>query len=114
MDTALRTPAYEHMQRTLSRCMPCAGVAQLPQIEPGEQWLSGAEQHRPKREVHVIDETGAEILTDRGGTAADSNVASAGRGPGLLQRSMDPVGRAADASHARRACERTSPSAPDR
>ena len=66
------------MQRTLSRCMPCACVAQLAQIEPGEQWLSGTEQHRPKREVHVIDQAGAEVLPNRGWTAADSNVASAG------------------------------------
>src|SRR3954451_11633079 len=39
-------------------------VTKLGQVETPEQVLAGTEQHRRDGEVHLVDETGREILAD--------------------------------------------------
>src|SRR3954468_24091403 len=48
-------------------------VTKLGQVETPEQVLAGTEQHRRDGEVHLVDETGREILADGGDAAADAD-----------------------------------------
>src|SRR6185295_3175369 len=54
--------------------------------------LAGTEQHRPKRKVQLVNQTGAEILPDRGDPTANADVAISGRLFRLLQSGVDAVG----------------------
>ena len=49
--------------------------AEPAQIDPGKQRFACAEHCGREREVHLVDETGLEVLADDGDAAADADVA---------------------------------------
>src|SRR5690242_15096188 len=61
-------------------------ISEPAQIEPREQQLSFAEEHRANREMQLVDQARLEKLPDRRRAAAHSDVAVAGRGTCLRQR----------------------------
>jgi hypothetical protein len=66
--------------------------AEPAQVDPGEERFAAAEHGRRDREVHLVDETGLEVLADDGDAAADADVAALRRRARLRQRAwMPPV-----------------------
>jgi hypothetical protein len=49
-------------------------VAELDEVDPRQQRLAGTQQQRRYREVHLVDESCAQVLPDRGRAAAETNV----------------------------------------
>src|SRR2546425_393550 len=79
--TCLSHPlAKKHVHRSLSEHVARALVSQRKQIDSAEQMLAGAEQHRPDRKMHLVDETCLQILPDRRNPASQAHVAGAGSG----------------------------------
>ena len=62
------------------------------QVDSGKQTLPRAKQDGGVREMHLVDESGLEVLSDRGYASAQSDVLAAGGTLGELQRVMNAAG----------------------
>src|SRR5256885_2176134 len=67
-------------------------VTELCSVETAEKVLSGAEQDGRNRQVHLVDQSGAQILPDRSDPAAEPDVLAVGCIEGALKCSVDAVG----------------------
>ena len=67
-------------------------VAQRAHVDAVQEMLAGAEQDGRDRQVQLVDETGAQILPDRGYASAQPDVAAGRRILRLLQRGVDAAG----------------------
>src|SRR5262249_48163251 len=63
-----------------------AGIAELHQVEAGEEMFTSAEEHRRDCEVELIDEAELEILPDRRDPAAEADIFAAGGFDRALER----------------------------
>src|SRR5690242_7168846 len=90
------TAAHEHVRRALAGDRLRALVAERAQVEPGEEVLPRAHQHRAQHEVHLVDEARLEVLPHGGHAAADADVAPARGLARLLQRLVDAAGDEAE------------------
>ena len=79
------------MERSFSWHISRALVAERSQIEASEQRLAGTKQHRPDGQVHFVDEAGAQVLSNRGGPAAEADVTVTSGRFRSLEGGMDPV-----------------------
>ena len=55
-----------------------AAIAEPWRIDAGEKVFAGSEEDRGNGKVHLVDESGAEILPDRRHAAAEADVPAAG------------------------------------
>jgi transposase InsO family protein len=69
-----------------------AFVAQRPQVEPLQQRLSPAKQHRRDRDVQFVDKAFTQVLPDGVGSAADPHVLAASGIACPFKRIMDAAG----------------------
>ena len=74
----------------LSRHKLVALVSQPHQVNPLQQFLSSAQQHRRHRQVHLVHQSSTQVLSDRRHTTAHSHVFPSSRVPGPLQRRLNP------------------------
>src|SRR5881396_1087201 len=80
------------VRRGRRRHMLGARIAQRRQIDPCKQRLATAEQDRRDRDVHFVDKPRLEILSYRGGAAADLDIAVARGFPGATERFLTSAG----------------------
>jgi len=69
-----------------------AFVAEPRRVDAGEKMFPGAEQDRCNGEVHIVDQSGPQILPDRRHSAAEADVLAAGGVDGAFKRLIDAVG----------------------
>ena len=79
------------MRGLLARHAFRAPVAECRKVEAGHQMLTGAEQHRRYRYVHLVDEPGLQILANGLRTAKEANVLAACCGLSTFQCRVDTV-----------------------
>src|SRR4051794_28686655 len=60
--------------------------------EVAQQTLAAVEQERHDGDVQLVDQSGAEVLPNRGRAAAEDDVVAACRGEGPLEGGLDAVG----------------------
>src|SRR2546423_1925689 len=89
---ALSSPAEEDVIRALAGDRLCAFIPEGAQVEVAEQRLSAPEQHGAHGEMQLVDQARLQVLPDGGDSAADADVAAAGRGPCLLERCVNATG----------------------
>jgi len=66
-------------------------VAEASDIDPVQQMLSGAEQDRRDGQLHLVDQAGAQVLSNRGNAATQSNVEAARGFPCPLERRVNAI-----------------------
>src|SRR5437763_1164672 len=79
------------MRGARRRDVLAALIAELGSVDAGEKVFAGAEQDGGNRQVHLVDQSGAKILLDRGDPAAEPDVLTFGRSDGALKGSVDAV-----------------------
>ena len=84
--------AQEQVRRAFARVHARAFVAERVEVEPGEQRLAAAQQHRRQREVQFVDQACLQILAHRRHAAAEAHVAPAGRLARAFERIVDAAG----------------------
>src|SRR5262245_17631698 len=72
--------------------MLAARVAKPGEIDAAEEMLTRAQQNRGDREMHLVDQTGPQIVPDRGNAAAKADILAAGGFKAALERSLDAIG----------------------
>lgn len=72
--------------------MPSTLVTQGERVDSGQQVFAGAEEDRADGEVHLVDESGLEVLPDRGDPTTEPNVPTVGGFPRPLQGDMGSFG----------------------
>src|SRR5262249_3574880 len=87
-----RTAGQDDMGRILGGDVLGALESQRGEIEPREQMLATAEEHRSDGEVHLVDQPRLEVLPDRRHTTAEPDVLASGCLAGALQRLVDAPG----------------------
>src|SRR5882672_3457612 len=80
------------MRRALARNGLPALVAQSTRVDVVQEVLAGAEQNRSDREMQLVDQPGAQELSDCGHASAQPDVAVARGGLRLLERGPNSVG----------------------
>ena len=71
--------------------MLLAGVAQIHEVETGEERLARAQEDGGDGDVEFIDQAFAKVLPDGGRSAADADILSVGGSASPFQRGVNPV-----------------------
>src|SRR5881394_4181822 len=87
-----RALAQKDVGRAFTGDVLRAFIAQSPHIDVMEEMLSRTEQHRPDREMHLVNQRRAQILPNRGHAPSEADVTALGGGGRLLQRSVNAIG----------------------
>jgi hypothetical protein len=69
-----------------------AVIAELWSVDTGEQVLPGTQQDRGDGQVHLVDQSCAKVLPDRGYAAAKPDVLAVGGVGRSLKRCVDTIG----------------------
>src|SRR5262245_29120356 len=72
--------------------MLTARVAKLGEIDAAEEMLTRAQQNRGDRKVHLVDQTGPQIVPEGGDAAADADILAARGIEGALEHVLDAIG----------------------
>src|SRR5689334_1098961 len=80
------------MRRVRRGNMLDAFIAELRRVDAGEKMFSGAEQHRRNGQVHLVNQSGTQILPYRRDSAAQADISVAGRVSRAFKRFVDAVG----------------------
>src|SRR5579863_2102723 len=96
-----RAASDKDVEGALAREVARAFIAERAQVEVPEQLLAGAEQHGSDREMQLVDETRAQVLTDGVDASAQAYVAAAGGAPRLCERRMNALRDEAELGSAR-------------
>src|SRR5580658_1205651 len=80
------------MGRAFSRDLFRAFVTQRTHVDVHPKMLPGAEQDRPDGQMQLVNQRGAQILTNGGYAAAEANVAAACCSAGLFQSGVNAAG----------------------
>ena len=89
---ALPVLRQDHMHREFRGFMSGAAISELCQVQACKKIFAGAHQDRAEYQVQLVDETGAKVLPDCGGTPADANVFFPGRTLRPLKSGLDSIG----------------------
>src|ERR1043166_9156587 len=79
------------MRRVRRGNMFDAFITELRRVDAGEKMFSAAEQYRRKGQVHLVDQSGTQILADRRDPAAEAYILAPGRLVCAFERLVDPV-----------------------
>src|SRR5262249_29983836 len=72
--------------------MLAARVTKPGEIDAVEEMLARAQQHRRDRKMHLVDQTGTQIVPDGGDAAAKADILAAGGIEGALERGLAASG----------------------
>src|SRR6266704_3316543 len=87
----LCSPHENDMRRVGCGNMLCNTIAELHCVETRKKMLAGTEKGWSNREVHLVDQSCAKVLLDRGDSAVKSHISSIGSFRGAFQRGMHVV-----------------------
>jgi hypothetical protein len=92
----LAAPRKDHVRRWASRDVLGAPVSERQKVDVSEEVFAGSEQDWSDREVHFVDESGAEVLAERGHPSSESDVLTASGIRCFLERHVDTAGHEAE------------------
>src|SRR6202043_2421928 len=87
-----RTLRDYDMRSVWRRCVLAALITELCDVDAGEELLTRSEQYGRDCNMHLVDESGAQVLPNSRRSTADAYVSTAGGLRGATECSVDAVG----------------------